>query len=113
MVGVIFFDMNDKCMVDKQKVLDSVLVQIECQFGKGLIMKLGVDNFVVEIEVILIGLLGLDIVLGIGGLFKGCIIEIFGLESLGKIMLMLYVVVEEQKKGGVCVFVDVEYVFDL
>lgn len=76
-------------------------------------MKLGKDNFVVEIELILIGLFGLDIVFGIGGLFKGWIIEIYGFESLGKMILMLYVVVEEQKKGGVCVFVDVEYVFDL
>lgn len=106
------FDMNDKRSADKQKALDSALAQIERQFGKGSIMKLGKDNPVAEIEATSTGSLGLDIALGIGGLPKGRIIEIFGPESSGKTTLTLHVVAEEQKKGGVCAFVDAEHALD-
>ncbi|MGR3197826.1 MAG: recombinase RecA, partial [Paracoccus sp. (in: a-proteobacteria)] len=94
------FDMTDKRAADKQKALDSALAQIERQFGKGSIMKLGKDSPVAEIEATSTGSLGLDIALGIGGLPKGRIIEIFGPESSGKTTLTLHVVAEEQKKGG-------------
>ncbi|MDN5569122.1 MAG: recombinase RecA [Paracoccus sp. (in: a-proteobacteria)] len=106
------FDMTDKRTADKQKALDSALAQIERQFGKGSIMKLGKDNPVAEIESTSTGSLGLDIALGIGGLPKGRIIEIFGPESSGKTTLTLHVVAEEQKKGGVCAFVDAEHALD-
>ena len=105
-------DMTDKRVSDKQKALDSALAQIERQFGKGSIMKLGVDSPVAEIEATSTGSLGLDIALGIGGLPKGRIIEIFGPESSGKTTLTLHVVAEEQKKGGVCAFVDAEHALD-
>ena len=106
------FDMTDKRAADKQKALDSALAQIERQFGKGSIMKLGKDSPVTEIEATSTGSLGLDIALGIGGLPKGRIIEIFGPESSGKTTLTLHVVAEEQKKGGVCAFVDAEHALD-
>ncbi|MEO1908991.1 MAG: recombinase RecA [Paracoccus sp. (in: a-proteobacteria)] len=106
------FDMTDKRTADKQKALESALSQIERQFGKGSIMKLGKDNPVGEIESTSTGSLGLDIALGIGGLPKGRIIEIFGPESSGKTTLTLHVVAEEQKKGGVCAFVDAEHALD-
>ncbi|MCT4333416.1 recombinase RecA [Paracoccus sp. YLB-12] len=106
------FDMNDKRGADKQKALDSALAQIERQFGKGSIMKLGKDNPVTEIEATSTGSLGLDIALGIGGLPKGRIIEVYGPESSGKTTLTLHAVAEEQKKGGVCAFVDAEHALD-
>ncbi|MBA48402.1 MAG: recombinase RecA [Paracoccus sp. (in: a-proteobacteria)] len=106
------FDMNDKRGADKQKALDSALAQIERQFGKGSIMKLGADNPVAEIESTSTGSLGLDIALGIGGLPKGRIVEIYGPESSGKTTLTLHAVAEEQKKGGVCAFVDAEHALD-
>ena len=112
MAGATLFDMNDKKSADKQKALDSALAQIERQFGKGSIMKLGKDSPVAEIEATSTGSLGLDIALGIGGLPKGRIIEIFGPESSGKTTLTLHVVAEEQKKGGVCAFVDAEHALD-
>ncbi|AUM73331.1 recombinase RecA [Paracoccus jeotgali] len=102
----------DKKAADKQKALDSALAQIERQFGKGSIMKLGVDNPVTEIEATSTGSLGLDIALGIGGLPKGRIVEIYGPESSGKTTLTLHCVAEEQKKGGVCAFVDAEHALD-
>ena len=106
------FDMNDKRSADKQKALDSALAQIERQFGKGAIMKLGGDNPAAEIEATSTGSLGLDIALGIGGLPKGRIIEIYGPESSGKTTLTLHCIAEEQKKGGVCAFVDAEHALD-
>jgi recombination protein RecA len=106
------FEMNDKKSTDKQKALDSALAQIERQFGKGSIMKLGTEGAVMEIEATSTGSLGLDIALGIGGLPKGRIIEIYGPESSGKTTLTLHVVAEEQKKGGVCAFVDAEHALD-
>ncbi|MDO5641498.1 MAG: recombinase RecA [Paracoccus sp. (in: a-proteobacteria)] len=102
----------DKRSPEKQKALDSALAQIERQFGKGSIMKLGADNPVTEIEATSTGSLGLDIALGIGGLPKGRIIEIYGPESSGKTTLTLHCIAEEQKKGGVCAFVDAEHALD-
>ncbi|NNE79657.1 MAG: recombinase RecA [Silicimonas sp.] len=105
-------DMTSKKSSDKQKALDSALAQIERQFGKGSIMKLGGDNVIPEIEATSTGSLGLDIALGIGGLPKGRIVEIYGPESSGKTTLTLHCVAEEQKKGGVCAFVDAEHALD-
>lgn len=105
-------DMTDKRKAEKQKALESALAQIERQFGKGSIMRLGGDNPVAEIESTSTGSLGLDIALGIGGLPKGRIIEIYGPESSGKTTLTLHAVAEEQKKGGVCAFVDAEHALD-
>jgi recombination protein RecA len=104
--------MESKRNNEKQKALDSALAQIERQFGKGSIMKLGADNPVQQIEATSTGSLGLDIALGIGGLPKGRIIEIYGPESSGKTTLTLHCVAEEQKKGGVCAFVDAEHALD-
>ncbi|RFU11983.1 recombinase RecA [Rhodobacteraceae bacterium W635] len=105
-------DMTDRKSENKQKALDSALAQIERQFGKGSIMKLGGDNPVKDIESTSTGSLGLDIALGIGGLPKGRIIEIYGPESSGKTTLTLHCVAEEQKTGGVCAFVDAEHALD-
>ncbi len=105
-------DMTSKAGSEKQKALDSALAQIERQFGKGSIMKLGGENVIPEIEATSTGSLGLDIALGIGGLPKGRIIEIYGPESSGKTTLTLHAVAEEQKKGGVCAFVDAEHALD-
>ncbi|PIE14589.1 MAG: recombinase RecA [Rhodobacterales bacterium] len=104
--------MDNKRNADKQKALDSALSQIERQFGKGSIMKLGDENAVQQIEATSTGSLSLDIALGIGGLPKGRIIEIYGPESSGKTTLTLHCVAEEQKKGGVCAFVDAEHALD-
>ena len=104
--------MDSKRDANKQKALDSALAQIERQFGKGSIMRLGGDNPIKDIEATSTGSLGLDIALGIGGLPKGRIIEIYGPESSGKTTLTLHCVAEEQKKGGVCAFVDAEHALD-
>ena len=97
--------------MDKTKALDAALSQIERHFGKGSIMKLG-QNPVVEIESISTGSLGLDIALGIGGLPRGRVIEIYGPESSGKTTLALHCVAEAQRKGGTCAFVDAEHALD-
>ncbi|MGR3467229.1 MAG: recombinase RecA [Shimia sp.] len=104
--------MDSKRNADRQKALDGALAQIQRQFGKGSIMKLGDANAVQEIEATSTGSLGLDIALGIGGLPKGRIVEIYGPESSGKTTLTLHCVAEEQKKGGVCAFVDAEHALD-
>ena len=104
--------MSDKKDDDRQKALESALSQIERQFGKGSIMKLGDENAIQEIESTSTGSLGLDIALGIGGLPKGRVVEIYGPESSGKTTLTLHCVAEEQKKGGVCAFVDAEHALD-
>ncbi len=104
--------MSDKRDTDKQKALDSALAQIERQFGKGSIMKLGQEGAVQEIEASSTGSLGLDIALGIGGLPKGRVIEIYGPESSGKTTLTLHCIAEAQKTGGVCAFVDAEHALD-
>ena len=98
-------------MENKNKALDAALAQIERAFGKGSIMKLG-QREALEIEAISTGSLGLDIALGIGGLPKGRIVEIYGPESSGKTTLALHVVAESQKKGGACAFVDAEHALD-
>ena len=105
-------DLDGKRGMDKAKALESALAQIERQFGKGSIMRLGSDSPLMDIEATSTGSLGLDIALGIGGLPKGRIIEIYGPESSGKTTLTLHVVAEEQKKGGVCAFVDAEHALD-
>ena len=98
--------------VDKTKALDAALSQIERAFGKGSIMRLGKNQKAVEIETIPTGSLGLDIALGVGGLPRGRVIEIYGPESSGKTTLTLHVIAEAQKKGGVCAFVDAEHALD-
>jgi len=98
--------------MDKTKALDAALSQIERAFGKGSIMRLGKGQKPVEIETVSTGSLGLDIALGVGGLPRGRIIEIYGPESSGKTTLALHTVAEAQKKGGVCAFVDAEHALD-
>ena len=98
--------------VDKNKALDAALSQIERAFGKGSIMKLGKNEQVVEIETVSTGSLGLDIALGVGGLPKGRIIEIYGPESSGKTTLALHCAAETQKQGGVAAFIDAEHALD-
>jgi recombination protein RecA len=98
--------------VDKTKALDAALSQIERAFGKGSIMRLGKNQQAVEIETVSTGSLGLDIALGVGGLPRGRIIEIYGPESSGKTTLTLHVIAEAQKRGGVCAFVDAEHALD-
>jgi len=102
----------DKDTMDKQKALDAALGQIERAFGKGSIMKLGSREAATETEVISTGSLGLDIALGIGGLPRGRIVEIYGPESSGKTTLALHVIAEAQKGGGTCAFVDAEHALD-
>ncbi|MBX3501813.1 MAG: recombinase RecA [Alphaproteobacteria bacterium] len=98
-------------MDNKGKALDAALAQIERAFGKGSIMKLG-QRETLEIEAISTGSLSLDIALGIGGLPKGRIVEIYGPESSGKTTLALHCVAEAQKKGGTCAFIDAEHAMD-
>ena len=98
--------------VDKTKALDAALSQIERAFGKGSIMRLGKSQKAVEIDTVPTGSLGLDIALGVGGLPRGRVIEIYGPESSGKTTLTLHVIAEAQKKGGVCAFVDAEHALD-
>ena len=102
----------DKDTMDKQKALDAALSQIERAFGKGSVMRLGQKDSVVEIEAVSTGSLGLDIGLGIGGLPRGRIIEIYGPESSGKTTLALHCVAEAQKRGGTCAFIDAEHALD-
>ena len=97
---------------EKTKALDAALTQIERAFGKGSIMRLGKGQKLNEIETIPTGSLGLDIALGVGGLPKGRIIEIYGPESSGKTTLALHVIAESQKSGGVCSFIDAEHALD-
>ncbi|MFQ5622029.1 MAG: recombinase RecA [Paracoccaceae bacterium] len=105
-------DLSERRGMDKQKALESALAQIERNFGKGSIMRLGQDNPAMEVEAISTGSIGLDVALGIGGLPRGRVIEIYGPESSGKTTLALHVVAEEQSKGGVCAFVDAEHALD-
>ena len=97
---------------DKRKALDAALSQIERNYGKGSVMTLGSADNVVEIESISTGSLGLDIALGIGGLPRGRVVEIYGPESSGKTTLALHVVAEAQKLGGTCGFIDAEHALD-
>ena len=105
-------NLSERQGMDKEKALETALSQIERSFGKGSIMKLGQDNPVSDIEAVSTGSIGLDLALGIGGLPKGRIIEIFGPESSGKTTLALHVIAEEQKRSGVCAFVDAEHALD-
>src|SRR5690349_2804370 len=98
--------------MDKQRALDAALGQIERAFGKGSIMKLGSRPAATETEVISTGSLGLDIALGIGGLPRGRVVEIYGPESSGKTTLALHVIAEAQRHGGTCAFVDAEHALD-
>ncbi|WP_428697656.1 recombinase RecA [Stappia sp.] len=97
--------------MDKNKALEAALSQIERAFGKGSIMKMG-QGQVVEVQTVSTGSLGLDIALGIGGLPRGRIVEIYGPESSGKTTLALHTVAEAQKKGGICAFIDAEHALD-
>jgi len=98
--------------MDKEKALEQALAHIDRAFGKGSVMKLGQNTTAVPTEAISTGSLGLDIALGIGGLPKGRVIEVYGPESSGKTTLTLHVVAEAQKKGGICAFVDAEHALD-
>ncbi|MFN7166230.1 MAG: recombinase RecA, partial [Pannonibacter sp.] len=101
----------ESSQMDKTKALDAALSQIERAFGKGSIMRMGAGQ-VVEVQTVSTGSLGLDIALGIGGLPKGRIIEIYGPESSGKTTLALHTIAEAQKSGGICAFVDAEHALD-
>jgi recombination protein RecA len=98
--------------MDKSKALDAALSQIERSFGKGSIMRLGKNDSPVEIATVPTGSLGLDIALGIGGLPRGRVVEIYGPESSGKTTLALQVIAEAQKTGGICGFIDAEHALD-
>ncbi len=98
--------------MDKKQALEAALAQIDKNFGKGSIMRLGTNDKSIDVEAISTGSLGLDIALGIGGLPKGRVVEIYGPESSGKTTLTLHVIAEAQKKGGTCAFVDAEHALD-
>ncbi|MBL4837352.1 MAG: DNA recombination/repair protein RecA, partial [Kordiimonadaceae bacterium] len=98
--------------VDKNKALEAALGQIDRAFGKGSVMKLGQNGVANEVETVSTGSLNLDIALGIGGLPKGRVIEIYGPESSGKTTLALHAVAEAQKLGGIAAFVDAEHALD-
>ncbi len=98
--------------MDKTKALEAALAHIEKQFGKGSIMKLGANDKTIDVEAISTGSLGLDIALGIGGLPRGRVVEIYGPESSGKTTLTLQVIAEAQKVGGTCAFIDAEHALD-
>ncbi len=98
--------------MDKSKALDAALSQIERAFGKGSIMRLGKTNRSMDIETVSTGSLGLDVALGVGGLPRGRVVEIYGPESSGKTTLALHTIAEAQKTGGICAFVDAEHALD-
>ena len=98
--------------MDKKQALEAALAQIDKNFGKGSIMRLGANDRSHDIEAISTGSIGLDIALGIGGLPKGRVVEIYGPESSGKTTLTLQVIAEAQKKGGICAFIDAEHALD-
>jgi len=98
--------------MDKSKALEAALSQIERNFGKGSIMRLGKNNRSMDVDTVSTGSLGLDIALGIGGLPRGRVVEIYGPESSGKTTLALHCLAEAQKKGGVCAFIDAEHALD-
>ena len=97
---------------DRKKALESAIAQIEKQYGKGAIMKMDEVNFGEGIEVIPTGCLPLDIALGVGGLPRGRIVEIYGPESSGKTTVALHVIAEAQKLGGTAAFIDAEHALD-
>ncbi len=99
-------------MIEKEKALEMALNQIEKQFGKGSVMKLGADSARMNVEVIPTGSLDLDLALGVGGVPRGRIIEIFGPESSGKTTVALHVIAEAQNNGGLAAFIDAEHALD-
>src|SRR5690554_6710972 len=99
-------------MSDKEKALETAILQIEKQFGKGSIMKLGERGSKLNIEAIPTGSLALDVALGVGGIPKGRIIEIYGPESSGKTTLTLHIMAESQKRGGIAAMIDAEHALD-
>ena len=105
-------DIMDRSSNDKSKALEAALSQIERAHGKGSIMKLGEGASPAEAEAVSTGSIGLDIALGIGGVPKGRVVEIYGPESSGKTTLALHIVAEAQKKGGTCAFIDAEHALD-
>ena len=98
---------------EKAKALQAALAQIEKQFGKGTIMRLGEGEALEDIQVVPTGSLGLDIALGVGGLPRGRVIEIYGPESSGKTTLTLQVIAEMQHQAGICAFIDAEHALDV
>ncbi|MBT3360899.1 MAG: recombinase RecA [Rhodospirillales bacterium] len=102
----------EKDNMDKNKALDAAVTQIERAFGKGSLMRLGQRGAAVDVETVSTGSIGLDIALGIGGLPRGRVVEIYGPESSGKTTLALHVVAEAQKTGGICAFIDAEHALD-
>jgi recombination protein RecA len=103
---------KNKALEAKNKALEAAVAQIDRAFGKGSVMRLGQRENAVETDVVSTGSLGLDIALGIGGLPRGRVVEIYGPESSGKTTLALHVVAEAQKKGGTCAFIDAEHALD-
>lgn len=103
---------EDTRFEDKQKALDAALSQIEKQFGKGAVMKLGDNNAQMQVEVVPSGSLSLDLALGVGGVPKGRIVEVYGPESSGKTTVALHMVAEVQKRGGIAGYVDAEHAMD-
>lgn len=99
-------------MKDRAKALDSVISQIEKQFGKGSIMRMGDEGAIVNVEIIPTGSLELDIALGIGGIPRGRVVEIYGPEASGKTTITLHIIAEAQKLGGVAAFIDAEHALD-
>src|SRR5476651_1051240 len=98
--------------MDKSKALDAALSQIERNFGKGSIMRLGKSDKNLDVDTVSTGSLGLDIALGIGGLPRGRVVEIYGPESSGKTTLTLHCIAEAQKAGGIAAFIDAEHAMD-
>ena len=98
---------------NRDRAIDLAVSQIEKQFGKGAIMKLGEDALIRDIEAISTGSLGLDLALGVGGLPRGRVVEIYGPESSGKTTLALQVIAQAQRSGGICAFIDAEHALDV
>lgn len=104
---------DDKARTEKAKALAAALAQIEKQFGKGSVMRMADGEVAPDLEVVSTGSLGLDIALGVGGLPRGRVVEIYGPESSGKTTLTLQVIAEMQKLGGTCAFIDAEHALDV
>src|SRR6058998_3374458 len=103
---------QEKAAKARDSALSSALTQIERQFGAGSIMKMGDDSFAVQVQAVPTGALSLDLALGVGGLPRGRIVEIFGPESSGKTTLVYHVIAECQARGGICAFIDTEHAID-
>jgi recombination protein RecA len=103
---------GDFFMKERNKALEAAILQIEKQFGKGSIMRLGETQAIEKVEVISTGSLGLDLALGVGGIPRGRVVEIFGPEASGKTTLALHIIAEAQKQGGSAAFIDVEHALD-